>query len=120
MSTVETPSNPLAETVSYQLAVIAGAVQQRAKVMIQDRGLTPREFEVLVVLWQLGPMDQSRLAAALSIRPNTLVPFIDDLEQRRLVTRCRDEHDRRKQNIQLLPQAVTFLERTAAAARAER
>ena len=68
-------------------------------------------FAVRTALSDFGPLPQHELADRLAINRSHLVGYLDDIEQRGLVQRERDPHDRRRQNVALTPSGRTQLRR---------
>ncbi len=64
-------------------------------------GLTPRQFHLLGVLHENGPTGQSELGTMMGTDPSILVTMLNPLEAERLVSRERDEHDRRRHLVTL-------------------
>jgi MarR family transcriptional regulator, lower aerobic nicotinate degradation pathway regulator len=64
-------------------------------------GITPREYGVLAVLAERSPLSQTRIAAILGLDRTTILKLGSDLEHKGLVSRERDEHDRRAYAIAL-------------------
>ena len=64
-------------------------------------GLTGTQFGVLEALMHLGPMGQVGLAGKLLTSPGNLVLVLDNLERRGLVSRARQESDRRSITVSL-------------------
>jgi DNA-binding MarR family transcriptional regulator len=66
-----------------------------------EHGLMTADFGVLVALADLGPLSQQQLADRLATDKSQVVRLIDQLEQRKLVTRAADPDDRRRHRIEL-------------------
>jgi DNA-binding MarR family transcriptional regulator len=81
-------------------------------------GLTLTQFGALRQLRE-GALPAGKLASKLGISPTSLTRLLDRLESRRLVERIKDDLDRRRVSIALLPQgrrlldAVSVLEGTS-------
>lgn len=56
----------------------------------------PREFVVLALLHERGPLFQQRIATIAQINRTVMVRVVNELEGRALVTRTRDSADRRR------------------------
>ncbi|MBF8189600.1 winged helix-turn-helix transcriptional regulator [Nonomuraea sp. K274] len=78
-------------------------------------GLTPRQFHILGLLHDRGPLAQTDLAAETDAAASVLVTQLNPLEAEALVTRTRDPRDRRR-HLVLLTEKGQRLLRTAAAA----
>jgi DNA-binding MarR family transcriptional regulator len=64
-------------------------------------GLTPRQFHLLGLLHENGPTGQSELGTMMGTDPSIVVTMLNPLEAERLVSRERDEHDRRRHLVTL-------------------
>lgn len=78
---------------------------------LEPLGIEPRHFGSLVALTASGPVAQAELARMLGVSGASVVQMVDDLEQRGLVQRRRDERDRRTQLLDLRPEAADVLAR---------
>jgi DNA-binding MarR family transcriptional regulator len=79
--------------------------------------LTPRQFQLLGLLHDRGPMGQRELGQMMEIDPSILVTLLNPLEAEGLLSRRRDELDRRRHLVRLTARGER---RLAAAARAQR
>ncbi len=59
-------------------------------------GVTPAQWQVLVVLWEEDGIVQRELAERMVIEQATLTRTLDRMERDGFVERRRDEHDRRR------------------------
>ena len=64
-------------------------------------GLRPRHLIALKLLSEQGPVSQQGLAEALSLDPSNVVGLLNELEDRKLITRRRDPADRRRHIVEL-------------------
>lgn len=64
-------------------------------------GLRPRHLVALMLLQDDGPAGQQPLASALALDPRNVVGLLNELEDRRLVTRRRDPEDRRRHIVEI-------------------
>ncbi len=88
----------------------------------RSAGLEPQQHQLLLAIRGLPPGAEptvSELAERLQIRHHSVVELIDRLERRQLVTRRRDEADRRKVLIELTPESERLLHSLALAHRQE-
>jgi DNA-binding MarR family transcriptional regulator len=100
------------------LALLGHAAMRRLRAAHTAVGLTPRQFQLLGVLQDRGPMGQRELGEAMGIDPSILVTMLNPLEDGRLVKRARDPHDRRRHVVTLTAAGDRKLERAAAEQRA--
>jgi DNA-binding MarR family transcriptional regulator len=63
--------------------------------------LRPRHLIALRLLHEQGPASQQRLAESLHLDPSNVVGLLNELEERRLITRRRDPADRRRHIVEL-------------------
>ena len=66
-----------------------------------SQNLTLAAYSVLMVLGEVRESTQRGLADAVGVDPRNLVPILDDLEARALVTRQAHPHDRRRHTVKL-------------------
>ncbi|HXN00681.1 MAG TPA: MarR family transcriptional regulator [Candidatus Dormibacteraeota bacterium] len=70
---------------------------------LEPGGLRPRHLIALKLLSERGPASQQALADSLSLDPSNVVGLLNELEERRLITRRRDSADRRRHIVELSP-----------------
>lgn len=92
------------------------AMRQLREVHIRYE-LTPRQFQLLGLLHDRGPMGQRELGQVMEIDPSILVTLLNPLEAEGLLSRRRAELDRRRHLVSLTARGGR---RLAAAARAQR
>jgi DNA-binding MarR family transcriptional regulator len=78
--------------------------------------LTPRQFQLLGLLHDRGPIGQRELGQVMEIDPSILVTLLNPLEADGLLSRRRDELDRRRHLVSL---SARGRRRLAAATRAQ-
>jgi len=88
---------------TYQLARLAAVVRGLCAKHLASAGLRQHQHAILCCLAEFGPECQSDIAARLGIDSGDMVAFVDDLERAGLVSRRRDERDRRRQILILAP-----------------
>jgi MarR family transcriptional regulator, organic hydroperoxide resistance regulator len=90
---------------------VSAAMQQVTGKMLQELGLTEALADAL---WQLdpadGPLPRRSLAARLHCDPSNVTFLVDRLEERGLVERVADSHDRRIKAIGLTVQGMSVRE----------
>jgi MarR family transcriptional regulator, lower aerobic nicotinate degradation pathway regulator len=95
----------LPEALNRRAAYLLTRAAARANAMgerdLEPLGITPREYSVLAVLAERSPLSQTRIAAILGLDRTTILKLGASLERKGLVTRQRDEHDRRAYSIAL-------------------
>src|SRR5438128_2095506 len=78
------------------LALVGQAAMRGLRDALTGQNLKPRQFQLLGLLQDEGPMAQRELGARLEIDPSILVTHLNPLEEEGLVSRARDAADRRR------------------------
>ena len=76
---------------------------------LQPLGIEPRHFGTLRALRVVSPTTQGDVAALLDVSPATVVQIVDDLEKRGLLSRERDDSDRRAYLLHLSGEAESLV-----------
>jgi MarR family transcriptional regulator, lower aerobic nicotinate degradation pathway regulator len=84
--------------------VYAGATQEML-------GMNLKQVSMLVALRDQGDLPQTTLCDMMKLTQNTVVTWLNELEDAGYVTRLRDPDDRRKHNVTLTPKGDAALER---------
>ncbi|MGW7824581.1 MarR family winged helix-turn-helix transcriptional regulator [Streptomyces puniciscabiei] len=100
------------------LALLGHEAMSRLRDAHTANGLTPRQFHILGLLHDRGPLAQAQLAAETDTAASVLVTQLNPLEAEGLVTRTRDPRDRRR-HLVVLTEAGQQRLREAAAAQQE-
>jgi DNA-binding MarR family transcriptional regulator len=69
--------------------------------LTRQSDITPRQFGVLMALYQLGPLTPSVLADRISCDKNTLSEMLKRMTARRLVSKKSNPEDRRSIQVQM-------------------
>src|SRR5262245_2346942 len=86
----------LSERNGFLLARLGATVKAKAIVAAEDAGFELYDYSVLAILGEGDRETQATIADALDLDPSRLVALLDSLEERGLVVRQRDPHDRRR------------------------
>lgn len=108
----------LADRPGYLLAAAHRLSKDRFEAVLEPWGLDAHGFAALIVLAELGPSSQQRLAEELALSGTMVVQVVDALEGAGLVERRRSESDRRV-NLVHLTEVGAETERSVMDARAE-
>lgn len=87
-------------------------VERVANRHIESMGLTPSQFDVLVVLGDTHGMSCKELGTLSLISGGTLTPVVDRLMAKGLVERSKSEQDSRQTIVSLTPAGQELYERT--------
>lgn len=80
----------------FLLARLGLGFKMRALARLEEAGFEPYHYSVLAILDEAAREAQATIADALAVDPSRLVALLDTLEERELVVRQRDPHDRRR------------------------
>ena len=83
------------------LDYLARVGRRAAELSMVPGGLRPRHLIALKLLHEHGAVSQQALAETLSLDPTNVVGLLNDLEERRLITRRRDPEDRRRHIVEV-------------------
>lgn len=81
--------------------------------MLSETGITEQQWRVLRVLEEYGRMDTKTLAERSSLLFPSLTRIAAKMRDNGLVTQTRDEHDRRRQFIEITPDGLKIINRCA-------
>jgi len=96
---VISPEEQLAEAIILAGRAMAGIAARTVAEATDD--LTLPQHKTLVVLAEQGPRHLADLAQALGVSPSTATRMCDRLVRKRLISRTRDEVDRREVDLAL-------------------
>lgn len=99
------------------LALLGQSAMRRLRATHTASGLSPRQFHLLALLHDHGPLGQRELGQVMDVDASSLVTLLNPLEADGLVARRRDPADRRRHTVHLTDRGST---RLADAARAQR
>jgi DNA-binding MarR family transcriptional regulator len=97
------------------IARIARLVRSRLEAALGPSGLRQRQLVALSYLRDHGPTRQQALAQSLCMDASTLVCLLNELEDRGLVVRRRDDKDRRRGILELTEEGGAMLAEVDAA-----
>jgi MarR family transcriptional regulator, lower aerobic nicotinate degradation pathway regulator len=97
------PGELLASTL-FLLARLGHSVKTRVLEEFEQQGFSVYQYGVLAILSEGSSDRQSSIADALDCDRGQMVGILDDLEDRGLIERRRDESDRRRHSVSLTPE----------------
>src|SRR5215210_7649079 len=99
------------------LALVGQHAMQQLRAAHTEHKLSPRQFHLLGLLHDRGPMTQRELGAVMNVDPSILVTLLNPLEADGYLSRDRDPTDRRRHDVTLTPAGEQRLDRAARAQR---
>jgi DNA-binding MarR family transcriptional regulator len=91
----DNPSEPLSDQVFHRLLTLLHYSRKHARLMMDESGLTPRDFSVLRYLMELDSATVGQVQAYLHKSPSTTSTLIAQLEEKGYLTRRRSQADNR-------------------------
>ena len=79
---------------------------------LDKAGLTPPQFYVLATIGYAGGLPFGEIGAKMMVTVSNLTGIVDRLEEKKLVTRKRDEHDRRVVHVVLTDKGAKLYKNT--------
>jgi DNA-binding MarR family transcriptional regulator len=95
------------------LALLGQQAMRRLRAAHTENKLSPRQFHLLGLLHDRGPMTQRELGTLLDVAPSILVTLLNPLEADGYLSRDRDPVDRRRHVVTLSPAGERQLDRAA-------
>jgi DNA-binding MarR family transcriptional regulator len=99
------------------LALLGQHAMRRLRAAHTEHKLSPRQFHLLGLLHDRGPMTQRELGALMHVDPSIVVTLLNPLEADGYLSRKRDPLDRRRHDVALTPAGEQQLDRAARAQR---
>lgn len=103
---------PLNANAYWLLARAARGLREAEDRRLAKIGMSVRGHLVLDCVDEDNPRSQLAIAHTIGLDKTTLVPILDDLEQRGLIVRQADPNDRRAHTVRLTDAGRTMLART--------
>lgn len=98
------------DRVIVALRRISRAIDLRSRVLLRQYGLTAPQLAALRVVGRFQPMTVGGVARAIHLSHATVTGICDRLERRGLLTRSRDQKDRRSVMVALTSEGERMLE----------
>jgi DNA-binding MarR family transcriptional regulator len=99
------------------LALLGHDAMRRLRDAHTAVGVTPRQFQLLGLLHDRGPMGQRELGEEMGIDPSVLVTMLNPLEEDGFLKRRRETADRRRHTVLLTDTGKKLLTKAARAQR---
>jgi DNA-binding MarR family transcriptional regulator len=99
------------QAVGFVVSSVGYAVAKRFRATLAPLGLEPREFALLRAVGAAEGQSQQAVGERLQIPPSRMVAFVDGLEERSLLERRQNPHDRRTRALYLTTEGRALLER---------
>jgi DNA-binding MarR family transcriptional regulator len=99
------------------LALLGQHAMRRLRAAHTEHELSPRQFHLLGLLHDRGPLTQRELGTLMNVDPSILVTLLNPLEAAGYLSRRRDPADRRRHDVTLTPAGEQHLDRAAQAQR---
>lgn len=96
-------------TYSTKFCDISCLIQESFYHFLEFHDMKMREYEVLKELKLHDNISQKQLGTLLNIDRTTMVTIIDNMEEKNLVQRVKNDKDRRSYNLQITDKALDFL-----------
>jgi len=97
----------------FPLYACARDIVKRYKPFLDRIDLTYTQYITMMVLWEHGRITSKALGEKLYLDSGTLTPVLKKLEEKGLLTRCRDPHDERNLMVTLTERGQALREPAA-------
>jgi MarR family transcriptional regulator, organic hydroperoxide resistance regulator len=92
------------------LRQIAGVVRRKGRLILEQYGITPPQFDALIILNWEGNLTIGELSNRLFLAYSTTTDLVDRLERASFVVRERDAVDRRVVRVKVLEAGSNLIE----------
>lgn len=104
--------------IEHRLRHVAGIVRRRGRRLLEQYGITPPQFDALLILHGDGELTIGDLSNRLYLAYSTTTDLVDRLETAGFVVRKRSHDDRRVVRVQILESGANMIEKVLDARRA--
>lgn len=95
--------------IGFLLRLLEARYDVLYQTLTQQNDITPRQFGVLMALYQDGPLTPSMLSQRISSDRNTLSEMLNRMAERKLISKTPNEEDRRSIQVQITAKGETAL-----------
>lgn len=106
------PQESLSDQVFHRFLSLQHHSRRYARQLLDERGLTPRDFSVLRYLMESGPASVGQVQAYVHKSPSTTSTLVAQLEDKGYLTRTRSREDNRVVIVALTPLGRDLAETT--------
>lgn len=93
-----------------RLRQIAKTVRRRGRTLLEQYGITPPQFDALLILHKEGELTIGDLSNRLFLAYSTTTDLVDRLVAADFVVRQRSQDDRRVVHVRMLPAGAALIE----------
>ena len=93
----------LENQICFPLYVCSKEIVKQYKPFLEEIDLTYTQYITMMVLWEHKEMNVKELGSYLFLDSGTLTPVLKKLEQKKYITRKRNEKDERILNVSITP-----------------
>jgi DNA-binding MarR family transcriptional regulator len=104
--------------IEQRLRQIAGLVRRRGRTLLERYGITPPQFDALLILNKEGELTIGEMSTRLGLAYSTTTDLVDRLERAGFVVRQRDQADRRVVRVRMQSSGSRLIEEVLDARRA--
>lgn len=102
------------EKMELLLRTLCFNIKQKGREILQDFCITPPQFDALQFLIEGGGLTIGELSCKLFLAPSTITDLVDRMEKNGLVSRVRDEVDRRSVKIKVEDKGLKLINEVVA------
>jgi MarR family transcriptional regulator, organic hydroperoxide resistance regulator len=103
--------DPLFISITKRLRHIAHKLDKHSKYLQENYNVTVPQIITLREIYEHGPISSTELTHIVSLNASTITGIIDRLERQGLVRRTRAARDRRRIDVAITEEGISFLKR---------
>ncbi|MCL6633010.1 MAG: MarR family transcriptional regulator [Alicyclobacillus herbarius] len=104
--------------IEQRLRQISSLVRRRGRALLEQYGITPPQFDALLILDKEGDLTIGEMSVRLGLAYSSTTDLVDRLERAGFVVRQRDKADRRVVRVCMQPSGAQLIEDVLDARRA--